>query len=423
MSARQLRPGVMLILVTRNVMRYARRSTLTASAMVLGLGLLIISRTLADGAHEQWIDQGVRLGAGHVALEAPGYHRSRSLDDRLDATRLAAALAALRDPAIRGEIVTAAPRLEVEGLAAAAGSALPVQVLGVDPAAEPDFSLLDDKLTVGRYLEPGDRLGAYVGVGLLDRLGIHLGSRFVLTAQDTRGEIQGQLVRVVGVFRTGVPDLDQGVIHLTIGTVRKWLGAPGAASTVAVLLGQARSTDRVAGFLEARLERYGVRALSWRAVSPELDAAVKIDDLGYWVFHVITLAIITLAILNAVLMAVLNRTREFGVLRSLGLTARATGVMVLLEGTLLSLLSGGLGLVLGLSITWLLWRNGMDLSFLMNEELTFSGTLFDPVMIPRFRLATIAVNLGLIVIVGIMASLYPALQARSIDPAEAMKFE
>jgi len=63
------------------------------------------------------------------------------------------------------------------------------------------------------------------------------------------------------------------------------------------------------------------------------------------------------------------------------------------------------------------------LSFLMNEELTFSGTLFDPVMIPRFRLATIAVNLGLIVIVGIVASLYPALQARRIDPAEAMKFE
>lgn len=418
-----LRPGIILRLSLRNVLRYARRSTLTASAMVLGLALLILSRTLADGAHESWIAQGVQLGVGHVALQATGYQQDRSLDHRLTAGPLSAANTALRDPRVESSIVMAAPRLAVSGLASSTGSSLPVMILGVDPALEPAFSLLDDKRIEGRYIETGDRLAAYVGTGLLERLGIHLGSRFVLTAQDADGEIQGQLVRVAGVFRTGVPDLDESIIHVPLSTAQSWLNAPGAVTTVAVLLQSSRATPPVIRSLEEVISTPEVEVLSWREASPELDAAVKIDDLGDWVFHLITLAIIALAILNAILMAVMNRKREFGVLRALGLTGRETGIVVLLEGILLSLLSGGLGVLLGLGVTWFLWRDGLDMSFLMDEELTFSGTLFDPVMVPAFRPTTILVSLLLITGIGVLASLYPAHQATRIDVAEAMKFD
>ena len=98
-------------------------------------------------------------------------------------------------------------------------------------------------------------------------------------------------------------------------------------------------------------------------------------------------------------------------------------MVVLLEGVLLSVASGGLGVLLGLGVTWFFWRDGLDMSFLMDEELTFSGTLFDPVMIPEFRPETIVASLLLIVAIGILASLYPALQATRIDVAEAMKFD
>ena len=231
---------------------------------------------------------------------------------------------ALDAPAVRAVVVSVAPRMAVSGLASSAGSAVPVLIQGVDPELEPEFSLLDDKLIEGRYLEPDDRLSAYVGLGLVERLGIHLGSRFVLTAQDAEGEIQGQLVRVGGIFRTGVPDLDEGIIHLTLSTAQRWLGAPDAVTTVAVLLQGSRVTPPVMRTLTKELPADQVEVLSWREASPELDAAVKIDDLGDWVFHAITLAIIALAILNAILMAVLNRKREFGVLQALGLTGKET---------------------------------------------------------------------------------------------------
>jgi ABC-type lipoprotein release transport system permease subunit len=418
-----LSTSLLLRLAFRNVRKSVRRSLLTASAMVLGLALLILSRTLADGAHETWIDQGVRLGSGHVAVQGAGFQQTGSLSDMLSAVDLARAVEAADVPQVATHLTSAAPRLAVQGLASSAGSSAPVLLVGVDPAREPEFSLLDDNLVEGRYLEPDDRLAAFVGQGLVDRLGLRLGSRFVVTAADADGEIQGQLLRIRGIYRTGVPDLDQSLVHMPLATAQEWLGAGGGVTGLAFLLDTSRETPRVVRSLSRSLGDAPVDVLSWRDLSPELDAAVKIDDLGDWVFHLITLAIIALAILNAILMSVLHRQREFGVLRALGLTARETGRVVMAEGIMLSLVSGILGVLIGLAIVFGFWRDGLDLSFMMDEELTFGGTLFDPVMIPAFRPSQIGLSLFFILLIGITASLYPAHQATKIDVAEAMKFE
>jgi len=391
--------------------------------MVLGLGLLIISRTLADGAHESWINQGVRLAVGHVSVQGEGFQQSKSLDDLLQPQALLRANEALEDSAIAAVVLGSAPRLSVQGLASSAGSAAPVALIGVDPIIERGFSILDDNLVDGRYLEPDDRLAAFVGQGLADRLGLRLGSRFVVTAADAAGEIQGQLLRVRGIYRTGVPDLDQTVVHLPLATAREWLGTPGAATSLAVVLESSGDTRRVARALEDDLEGASAEVLTWREASPELDAAVKIDDLGDWIFHLITFAIVALAILNAILMSVLHRTREFGVLRALGLTGRETGRVVFAEGIMITLVSGLVGVALGMAVVWFFWRDGLDMSFLMEEDFTFGGTLFDPVMVPSFRLAQIGWSLFFILVIGVGASLYPAHQATKIDVAEAMKFE
>ena len=90
-----MRALILLKLAARSVGRNARRSALTAAAMVFGLALLILSRTLAEGAHEQWIESAVRMGTGHVAIQAPGYLESSDLDDRLGAAESARAISAI----------------------------------------------------------------------------------------------------------------------------------------------------------------------------------------------------------------------------------------------------------------------------------------------------------------------------------------
>jgi putative ABC transport system permease protein len=417
------RLGVLARLAVRNLIRESRRSLLTSSAMIIGLGLLILSRSLADGAHEDWIYMGVRLGTGHVALQAPGYQESRQFRHRLDSAAVAHALEAIADPRLESAVRLTAPRLSVHGLAASASSALPVLVEGVDPAVEARFSVLPERLEEGRYLEATDRQAAFVGRGLATRLGLHIGSRFVVTAQGGDGEIEGQLLRVVGIFRFGVTELEEGVIHIPMETARSWLATPGEATTLAVLLDSSREVEPVVNRLGRTLEGTGVRALSWREASPELDSAVRMDDYGDYLFHAILLAIVALAILNAVLMSVLNRRREFAVLRALGLEGRATGALVYLEGVLLTLASGAVGILVGLAVTWFFFRDGLDLSALMDGDITFSGIVMDPVMVPEFRGAQIVQSLLFTLLIGMTSSLYPAVHAARLDVAESLKFE
>ena len=423
------RTPTLLRLAGRGVLREARRSLLTASAMVLGLALLMFSRSLADGGHEDWIDIGVRMGSGHVLFQAPGFRESRSLDDRLSGSEVNAALAALAAMDARMAPLAITVRLSTSGLASSASSALPVMIDGVDPEAESGFSHAAERVMEGRYLEADDRLAAYVGTGVAERLGLSVGSRLVLTAQSADGEIEGQLVRVVGVFRTGLPEVDEGLVHIPISTARSWLGAEGAATTVGAILPGSDMVAEVVGAVRSDIAARSdigdddVRVLSWQEAYPELDAAVRIDDYGDYVFHGILFAIVALAVLNTVLMAVLHRKREFAVLQALGLTPAETGLVVFVEGLLLTALAGVVGIIIGVAVTWGFFHDGLDFSFFMDEEFTFSGIVMDPVIVPQFRMVHLFQSFLSIAFVGISASIYPAYQATKIDVGEALKFE
>lgn len=418
---------LLLRLATRNLLRQARRTTLSASAMIAGGAVLMISLSLGDGSHEQWITSGVRMGTGHIALQHPQYQSGRRIEDRMSATIRAAAESALAQPQVARRLVTYVPRLSVGGLASSAASARPAEIIGVDPAAEAEFSMLDERVKIGRYLRPGDHLAAYVGAGLAESLELDAGSRLVLTAQDAEGEISGQLVRVVGIFESGIPEVDESIVHIPLSTAGSWLRTDAGVTTVAVLLESSRQVPPVTRLLERDLARRAdpdsVAVLSWGEAMPGLYAGVRLDDFGNYLFQGILFAIIALGIVNTVLMSVLHRTREFGLLQALGLPPEGTGGMVVVEGVILTALSGLIGVGLGLFITWLFWRDGLDLSAAWSEDITFSGVVIDPVIVPAFRLARVIQALVLIGLIGVLASLYPAYRATRIEVAEAMKFE
>lgn len=418
---------VMARLALRNLRRQARRSVLTAAAMIVGGALLMISLPLGDGTHEDWIDSAVRMGSGHIAIQAPGYQATRKIEDRLSHSARRAAEAALETPSIREHVVTVKPQLAVGGLASSPTGARPAQIVGVAPVAEAAFSILDEKVVDGRYLEPDDRLAAYIGTGLAEGLELRLGSRLVLTAQDADGEIAGQLVRVVGIFRTGIPEIDQSLIHIPLSTAGSWLGSREDVTTIAVLISSSRRVPRIRRALQRELageiEAGSVTVMGWREAMPELDAAVKIDDFGNYMFQGILFGIIAMGIINTVLMSVMYRKREFGLLQALGLTPRQTGGLVMIEGLILTTLSGIIGISIGLFITWFFWRDGLDFSFAWEEDWTFSGVVMDPIVIPYFRVARVIQGLVFIFMIGVLASLYPAFRATRIDVAESMKFE
>ena len=420
---------VLVRLALRNLRRHLRRTVLTASAMIVGGAFLVWSMTIDDGSHEQWVDSGVRMGSGHVTVERPEYRLRRQIDNRLTTDVLRAAQQALASPEIAPHVVTTSARLGINGLASSAAGARPAQIVGVDPVAEAGFGMIDDGVIEGRYLEPDDRLAAFVGADLARSLGLEIGSRFVVQAQGADGEITGQLLHVVGIFRSRVAAIDQGTIHITLATAGEWLGSGSDVTNVAVVLqGSGRTrwvSDRLALALAEPVERGEARVVGWREANPVLAAGIAIDEFGNYVIQGFLFVIIAFGIVNTVLMSVMHRQREFGVLQAQGLTPGQTGTVVLIEGLTMSAVSGLVGVGLGLLATWYFFGDGLDTSVFMQDidELTFSGVAVDPVIVPIFGVRRIVQIVAFILGIGILASVYPALRAARVDVTEAMKFD
>lgn len=414
-------------LALRNLRRYLRRTLLTAAAMILGGALMVFSLTLGDGTHEAWIDSGVRTDTGHVTIETPQYRQSRKIEDRLSSRTRAEVEEALRHPGLADLVRTVSPKLTISGLASSAAGARPARIVGVTPQQESAFSTVDDQVQEGRYLEEGDRLAAYVGAGLVESLDLELGSRMVVTAQDAHQEIAGQLLRVIGIFRTGVPEIDQSLVHVPLSTAGEWLGSGDDVTNIGVIVENSDAvrpvTRRLEDALAGPIAEGKVSVLGWREAMPVLAAAVTIDDLGNYLIYGILFVIIALGIVNTVLMSVLHRHREFAVLQALGLTPGQTGTLVLIEGLVLTALSGLAGVALGTFVTWYFWGDGLDFSALIDEEMSFSGVVLDPLIIPRFRTTRFVQVLVFILSIGVLSALYPAFRAAKIDVTEAMKFE
>ena len=348
--------SVIVVLALRNLRRQVRRTLLTATAIILGAGMLVFSNAIGDGTHEQWIDDGVRTGSGHATIEHPAFRMSRKLEDRLAADVRAVAEAALATPDLADRVTGVSAQLTISGMASSAAGARPAQILAVDPQAEVDFTSLDDQIIEGRYLQSDDRLAAFVGVGLMETLDLRLGSRLVLTAQDTNKEIAGQLVRVVGVFRNGAPPVDNTVVHIPLAIAGEWLGSGDDVSKIAVMVEDSTEVSSLVRRLRQALadpvDAGRVTVLGWREAMPALASLVAVDQFGSYVIFGILFIIIGFGIVNTVLMSVLHRHREFGVLQALGLTPGQTGAIVLVEGLTLTAISGVIGVSLGLLTTW-----------------------------------------------------------------------
>ena len=424
---RSMHVRTIIVLAMRNLRRQLRRTMLTAAVMVIGGALLICSFALGDGTHEDWIDSGIRTSTGHVTIEHPDFRLSRKLQDRLRPAVRDETERALASLKIAPHVVAVSSRVSISALASSAAGARPAQILAVDPVPEARFSTLDDQVVEGRYLEPDDRLAAYIGVDLAASLELRLGSRLVVQAQNTDQEIAAQLLRVVGIFRNGVPEVDQAVVHIPLQTAGEWLGSERGVTNVGVVLTGSSAVAAVTAHLEETLAdpigRGDARVMGWREANPALAAAIAIDDFGNYLIFGILFIIIAFGIVNTVLMSVLHRHREFGVLQALGLTPGQTGTIVLVEGLTLTAVSGFIGVSLGLLATWCFFGDGLDMSVLLDEEMTFSGVVIDPVIVPLFRVVRIAQVLTFILFIGAVASIYPALRAAKIDVAEAMKFE
>lgn len=406
---------ILIKLAWRNLWRNVRRTLITMVAIGLGLALAMISIGLGDGGHQQMIESGVRMGAGHITVQPLGYQKNPSNDKII--LNEAPVLRALKDiPQVREVSL----RIVGKGLLSSAANSSGVTFRGVDPSEEGDKSFLAPHLISGEYLALRDTRDILIGEKLAQKLKVSVGKKVVLMGQDASGEVSSALFRVKGIYKTGVSDLDRYFCVISLRGARHFLGLEQGITQVAIYLGSQFEVERVLSLLRSRLGSLSVEVLPWQEVMPDLLRFVQLDDGGNYLFLGIILVIVALGILNTILMSVLERTREFGMMLALGLSPRFLFLMIILETTLLALLSMVFGSALGFGGHHYFATVGLNLTGFTAERLTLAGTIISPILYSHLRPMRVIGLFIIIFLVTIVTGLYPAVKASRLAPVKAI---
>lgn len=402
----------------RNLWRNPGRTLVQALAIAGGLTLALFTANLTCGSYAMMIREGARAGRGHVLVCHCDWLRERQAELTIPAEAVRDALAS--EPGVLGAFA----RLQLMGLAQSSRETRGVAIVGIDFAREAALHpLLASGCRIAGELPLGAlRDRAYVGERLAKQLQIEVGQKMVLSLQDRGGRIVGLLARIAGIYRTGIPTADAQMVFVDRARLAAAFGSPGEAHEVAVLLADPAAAPGLLGRLGGAiaLPRDG-RACDWQEAMPEMAGAIRTDRVMNTFIMAIIFGLIALGAVNTLLMNVAERTREFGLLKALGVGPAAIRRMVVAEAFALALLGTAAGVTGAGAITWYFARHGLDLTALLEGKLEVAGVLFEARVYPRWDLVKMAWETAAMVVLVLLAAVYPSRHALRISPADAMR--
>jgi ABC-type lipoprotein release transport system permease subunit len=404
-------------IAVRDLRRNKRRSGLTMIAVMLGLGLVIVLHGYEMGAMEGAIENNIRVYTGHLQLRAESYEEEKvslKWEDLLQEPQAVAAQAQTL-PNVRD----AAPVLWASGILNTADEAIGLRVYGVEPLAE-TMAPFREGLVAGAWLTPDDRNGVLISRRLAATLGLTVGDDVSLLI-NTSGEQPDEAVfQIRGLYDSGIPGFDDVTVFLPLAKAQAFTRVGDRASAVVGVLEDQEGVDAVA----AALSSPGLEVLTWRDMN-EMMLTLTESAMGVlYLFYGIVMAIVAVVVANTLLMSVFERTREMGILASLGMKGRQIMGMFLMESATLGLLGILLGVGLGSLGVYYLVTVGISLGDLDVTEVYGTGAggfALGTTLYGTFAWGdTIVLSVVCLVII-MLASLYPAWFATRKEPIDALR--
>lgn len=409
--------NLLLSMAWRNIWRSPWRSGVVVGAMALGVWAGIFMMGLAQGVNDTRTANALDDYIGHAQITDSSFIENQEVQAIIaDPHAWTAALEA------HPEVESWSERLLITAVMQSGAASAPVQVLAVDPEREAQVFKAPRRMHEGAF----DSTGITLGLKLAEQLGAGLGDRVVLTFQDLRGEIHSSLYQVSGIY-DGISNLVEGIqVYVPLaelspellGTADS-LSQPMVAHQIHFRVRNLDSLDQTVSELTAAVANPGSSVLrTWRAISPDLRYADEVLAQSLLLFMAVILFAMAFGILNTMLMAILERTRELGMLMAIGMTRRKVFRLVVLETLLLSFAGLPLGLLLGHLTIAVTSRTGISLAGVEKgmAELGLQSTIY-PVPVPEYFLPVAL----LVAVLGLLSSLYPARKALKLNPIESMR--
>ncbi len=397
-------------LAWRNLWRNYRRTLIMLSAIAVGAWAMIFMTALMRGMVDDMLHNGIRNLPGEVQIHHPEYRDDPSVNNSI-ATPDEKLLQALQMP----EVKAWTNRVRVPAVISSERDSRGVTLLGVEPVSEVLLGFDPDSIIEGRFLNEAADRGVVIGAKLAERLETRLGKRIVIMSQDPENNIADRGFRVVGIYKAKMASLEEINVYAGIETIQKLLKIKNQVSEIAI---SGEDYRNVEGWYRTIKNAAGknLQILPWYEADTYLSTMLATMDGFVMVWMVVVFLTLSFGLVNTLIMAVFERTREIGLMQALGMRPGMILCQILIESFLLLALGLMLGNVLAVS-TIIPLRHGIDISAVA-QGMEMMGT--SSVLYPALKLNDVLLANFIVIVLGLLASILPALHAARFDPVEAL---
>ncbi len=395
----------------RNILRNIFRSAITVSSIGIGFASLFFIRSFIDGADYQMVENYTGLFSGHIQIHKKGFLENPGLQKSISSPEKIYSILKNTDG-----IQAVSKRVKEYALVSSAENSTGVLLMGVDPEGEKSVTELYKRVREGSFVSREDEI--VIGKSLAKSLNVGLKDKIVIIAQAYDGSLASAAYRVSGLIDTGAEELDKGLAIITLKAAQELFVLDDKISEFAVRMGSHTAVDKTALTLKNSIDAEEYELLTWKEISPALVQWIEFDLAFSNFLLLIVLAIVAAGILNTLLMGILERVREFGIMLALGTKRRQIIQMIGLESLILGFIGIGLGYLLGAGLAGYFSVHGINLasfSTALNEYYTGS------VVYTRISYDYPLFYGAVVLLTSLIVSIYPAWRAANLKPVDAIR--
>jgi ABC-type lipoprotein release transport system permease subunit len=404
-----------LRLAWRNIWRHKRRTVIIVVALAMCMWLMMFYDGLLAGFTDAIYGNAVKILGGNIQVHEAGYSENSITNPIMPLSndeQIAAYALTLPN------VVGASRRIETDGLATSREGSFGVSIIGIEPQLEAPLSVISKNLESGQYLQNGEGDNVFIGKGLADALNVQTGDKFTLIGRDAHNQMRKRTMTVGGIYNVNMPELEKGIVYMSLPEAQQLYDLSGKSTMVMVTLANIGKEKPVIAGITKQFPATDIG--SWQTKYPELTSAITTKSGAMNLFGFVIILIAGIGILNLLLMAVYERTREIGFLGAMGIRPGGINFLFLLEGALIGLVGIAAGIMLGLVFNLLFQQVGLDFSKF--STITTYAALISGRVYPSLGLEKIVGRVLVMLIVSIAAAFYPAWEASHREPAEALHY-
>ena len=401
-------------LAWRNIWRNSRRTLVIITAVVIGVWSMVFLGAFSRGMLNNMLENGKSVLIGDIQIHQKNYREDPSIDKSMEQVEKIRHL--LKNNLSKDVLWT--ERIKVSAYVSNARHSSGVTLIGIDPEKEKMISFIGNSIIKGKYLEPDDKRGVFVGKALLEKFNTKIGKKLILMTRSKNGKVVSKAFRIRGVYKAEMESTEKSYLFITMQGARNLLNMEKGISEISILIPEEENIDIVAKMLKKNLDKKLYSVETWKDLLPMLEAYVRIFDGFMYIWYVVVFIAMGFGIVNTSLMAVFERVREFGLLRALGMKPWRVIASVLTESIFTLIVGIVVGNCLGMISVFFMKNNGLDLAF-FGKGAEFFG--MSRIIYPVLTLNDVISVNSVIFFLGIIVSLYPAIRAAQITPVEAMR--